>query len=141
MELDILNPDKNKEIKIVPTLQGNNFPGGFDIILYLPKGFKKLSGFENRTKDPHYDNRKSNGEEGDSKVEKYIFRARNFFKDKDVIGMDNEININGVLEEEITNVEMLNTSKKSNVLGLWALGIAIFGLILTIILTILLRIF
>ncbi len=132
LELDILNPNKNKEIKIIPTLQGDSFPGGFDIILYLPKDFKRLSGFENRTKEPYYDEHKSNGKKGDSKVEKYIFRARDFFKDKNVIGINDEININGVLEKEVTSIELLTTSKRSNVLGWLALSIAIFGLILTL---------
>jgi hypothetical protein len=68
---------KDNEIGIVPTLKGEGQPGGFDIFVYLPPKFIKVSGFTDATeKIDHYT---LDGVEGEGR-QKFSWKLRGLLK-------------------------------------------------------------
>lgn len=93
------------EIDIIPTLEGENHPGGFDIWLYLPPRFMKVSGFDDATEK--IDHRTMDGTEGDPQV-KFGWKLRWLLKkhgrpentpmnSTDILGLN--LDINGVIKQ------------------------------------------
>ena len=114
-EINQLN--RNCEIKVKPVLglAESQFKGGFDIFLYFPPGFDKVTGF-NSFKEK-YDFFNIAGEKTSEKRVKLLWRLREFLKQKKLpedglsgIGLD--MFISGTLIKKYNAVEIIDMMSK-----------------------------
>jgi len=120
----INQPNKNLEIKVKPVLglAESQFKGGFDIFLYLPPGFEKVTGF-NPFKEK-YDVFNIAGKKTSEKRVKFLWRLRELLKQKELpenslsgVGLD--ISISGALAKKYGAEEVIDTMSKKIPPGFW----------------------
>ena len=109
--------DKNLEIKVKPVLglAENQFKGGFDIFLYFPPGFERVTGF-NSFKEK-YDVYNIAGKKTSEKRIRLLWRLREFLKQKNLpedslsgIGLD--MFISGTLTKKYDAEEIIYMMSK-----------------------------
>lgn len=116
--------DKNSEIKVKPVLglAESQFKGGFDIFLYLPPGFDKVTGF-----DPFkgkYDFFNIAGKKTSEKRVKLLWRLREFLKqrklpEESLLGIGLDIFISGTLTKKYDMEEVVDKMSKRIPHGFW----------------------
>lgn len=153
---------KTNEVKLLPLYNKETTSGGIDIFIYVNSLLEKVDGFENKFKPSWHDKYDVDGKEGLTDWEKYLFRPRHIYPEKDMIGMGDEVSIIGKFVEKydvkgaITNISSVvekiddkveDVYQKTNIESqrnkhkfIWSVTIAGISLIITVTFT-LLRIF
>ena len=90
----------NNEIKIIPGLGGATNAGGFDIFVYVPPTLEKIDGFDNKLKPSWHDTKDIDGVDTHTEWEKYLFRLRDIIKNKNIVGIGDQVSIIGKFVEK-----------------------------------------
>ncbi len=102
-EIEILS--KDNEIKVKPIFNETTRAGGFDILLSFPPKFSSVHGFDNIFKSTtEYYN--PDGSKGEIK-QKYIWRLRKFWPPGKLVGIGDELIIEGVIRREFPTEQIL----------------------------------
>lgn len=116
-EIDQLDIDKKLEIKVKPILglAESQFKGGFDIFLYFPPGFEKVTGF-NPFKEK-YDSFNIEGKRTSEKKLKLLWRLREFLRQRgspedSLTGIGQNILISGTLIKRYDTEDLIDTMSK-----------------------------
>jgi len=117
-------PDEKFEIKSKPVLglAENHFKGGLDIFLYLPPGFEDVTGF-NSFKEK-FDVYNIDGEKTSQKRTKFLWRLREFLKDRNLpedslLGTGLNVFMSGTFTKKYDAEEVIDTMSKRIPPGFW----------------------
>ena len=123
------------EIKVCPQLdsEDNTHPGGFDIWLYFPPGYKKIGGFNYSYKEKHDETYKFDGSIGKKRI-KIGWRLRTYpgMSSRKLVGSGEDINISGLLQK-VSDATLENIKSDVKTHGKVALIIGIISIILSVI--------
>jgi hypothetical protein len=123
------------EIKVCPQLdpEDNTHPGGFDIWLYFPPGYKKIGGFNYSYKEKHDEVDEFDGSIGKKRI-KIGWKLRTYpgINNRKQVGSGEGINISGLLQK-VSEATLENIKSDVKTHGKVALIIGIISIILSII--------
>jgi len=123
------------EIKVCPQLNSSDgtHPGGFDIWLYFPPGYKKIGGFNYSYKEKHDEVYDFGGNIGEKRV-KIGWKLRTYpgVINREIVGSGEGITISGLLQK-VSGATLESIKSDVKISGKTALIIGIISIILSVI--------